>query len=73
MLTFFKYLSLFILFGIIWFFIFSIPVNKSTNLLLAMQKELNMQGKLDDTDQSNKKAIDRERVIDAMTKAFEDK
>ncbi|WP_186644935.1 hypothetical protein [Fluviispira vulneris] len=73
MLTFFKYLGLFILFGFIWFFIFSIPVDRTSNLLLAMQKELNMRGKVEEVDQSNKKAIDREKVIDALTKAFEDK
>ncbi|BBH53389.1 hypothetical protein [Fluviispira sanaruensis] len=74
MLTFLKYLGLFLLFGFIWFFIYSIPVNKTTNLLFVLQRELNMQSKVEEVDtQGNKKAIDREKVIDALTKAFEDK
>ena len=68
--TFIKYLSLFIVFGIIWFMIFSIQVSKSTTVFLALQKELKMVPEEDEDDLGSKKAIDREKVIDAISKAF---
>lgn len=67
--TFFKYLSLFIVFGIIWFMIFSIQVSKTRSIFVVLQKELKMQPE-DENELGNKKEIDREKVIDAISKAF---
>lgn len=69
--AFFKYLFLFLLYGVIWFFIYSIPLSKNSNILLALQRELNM-NKVEEEKDKPKKAIDREQVIDALTKAFDD-
>jgi hypothetical protein len=67
--TLLKYLSLFIVFGIIWFMIFSIQISKNTTIFVALQKELNMEPP-EENELGNKKAIDREKVIDAISKAF---
>ena len=40
MVAFLKYLAVFLIFGFIWFFIFSIPVSKNKNVFVALQKEL---------------------------------
>jgi hypothetical protein len=64
-----KYITIFIFFGVIWFGILSIQVSKKTSLFVAIQKELKMYPEEED-DQSNKKSIDREKVIDAISKAF---
>ncbi len=70
MATFFKYFIIFIIFGVIWFMIFSIQVSKSTSMFLALQKELKMLPPEEADELGNKKAIDREKVIDAISKAF---
>ncbi|APJ03966.1 hypothetical protein [Silvanigrella aquatica] len=72
MITIFKYLFLFIAFGIIWFMILSIQVSKSSTLFLVLQKELKMVPGDEEEDISNKKEIDRQKVIDAISKAFND-
>lgn len=68
--TIIKYFSIFIIFGIIWFMIFSIQVSKSTTIFLALQKQLKMVSDDNEDELGNKKAIDREKVIDAISKAF---
>lgn len=65
----FKYFTLFVIFGMIWFGILSIQVDKKTSLFAAIQKLLKIVPEEDD-DPSNKKSIDREKVIDAISKAF---
>jgi hypothetical protein len=54
---------------VIWFGILSIQVSKKTSLFVAIQKELKIYPE-EEEDQSNKKSIDREKVIDAISKAF---
>ena len=70
MATFFKYLFLFVVFGIIWFLIFSIQISKNSNIFLVLQKEFRMTVDDDDDSGGNKKPIDRQKVIDAISKAF---
>ena len=65
----FKYFFIFIMLGVIWFFIFSIQVSKNKTIFLVVQKEMNMLPE-EEEDTGNKKAIDREKVIDALSKAF---
>lgn len=67
--TFIKYFSLFVVFGVIWFMIFSIQVSKTTTIFVALQKQLKMESAEED-DLGDKKTIDREKVIDAISKAF---
>ena len=38
----FKYFFIFIMLGVIWFFIFSIQVSKNKTIFLVVQKEMNM-------------------------------
>ncbi|WP_397600587.1 hypothetical protein [Silvanigrella sp.] len=66
---FIKYIAIFMFFGVIWFGILSIQVSKKTSLFVAIQKELKIYPE-EEEDQSNKKSIDREKVIDAISKAF---
>ncbi|WGL60107.1 hypothetical protein QEJ31_00630 [Pigmentibacter sp. JX0631] len=70
MAAFFKYLSIFFIIGLVWFGIFSIQVSKKTTLFAAIQKELKVAPEEDD-DNSNKKQIDRQKVIDAISRAFD--
>ena len=65
----FKYLALFFIIGLVWFGIFSIQVSKKTTLFAAIQKELKITP--EDDDNSNKKQIDRQNVIDAISRAFD--
>jgi hypothetical protein len=66
----FKYVSIFFIFGIIWFMIFSIQISKSTTVFLVLQKQLKMVPAEEEDELGNKKTIDREKVIDAISKAF---
>lgn len=70
MVNFIKYTTIFFLLGIIWFGIFSIPVSNKTTLFAAIQKELILSSNEVDNN-SNKKEIDRQKVIDAISRAFD--
>ncbi|MGY3804784.1 hypothetical protein ACWNT8_12010 [Pigmentibacter ruber] len=65
-----KYISIFLIIGLVWFGIFSIQVSKKTTLFAALQKELKIAPEEDD-ENSNKKQIDRQKVIDAISRAFD--
>ncbi len=66
----FKYLIIFIVIGMVWFGIFSIQISKKTTLFAAIQKELKIAPD-EEEDNSNKKQIDRQKVIDAISRAFD--
>lgn len=65
-----KYISIFLIIGLVWFGIFSIQVSKKTTLFAALQKELKIAPEEDD-ENANKKQIDRQKVIDAISRAFD--
>ena len=65
-----KYISIFLIIGLVWFGIFSIQVSKKTTLFAALQKELKIPPEEDD-ENANKKQIDRQKVIDAISRAFD--
>jgi len=69
MSSFLKFIFFFLLYGLVWFFLFSIPISKDNNVFLVLQKSLNL--KLDlEKNEKTKKEINKERVIDAITNAF---
>ncbi|RDB36448.1 MAG: hypothetical protein DCC88_04785 [Spirobacillus cienkowskii] len=70
MATLLKYVFLFFVFGLIWFMIFSIKVSKNATIFLVLQRELNTEPSRGDS--ANKKEIDRDRVIYAISKAFDE-
>lgn len=66
-----KFIFLFLFYGIVWFFIYAIPTSANDNVFMILQRSL--KSLEDDNHKSNKrkKEINREEVIDALTKAFE--
>lgn len=70
MLKLMKFLFFFLLYGTIWFFIFSIPLNKEGDLFLALKNTLNYTPAKEKNENKNRKEINREKVIDALTNAF---
>ena len=71
MLGLFKFFCYFLLYGLAWFFIFSIPVDPNSNVLLSVQKMLNMSSaQKPKNTKINKKEIQQQKVIDALTHAF---
>jgi len=69
MIVLLKFVSYFLLYGLIWFFIFSIPVSNDESLFIVLQKTLktNSGG---ERNERTKNEIHKDKVIDALTKAF---
>ncbi|MES2614844.1 MAG: hypothetical protein V4591_05465 [Bdellovibrionota bacterium] len=65
----FKFLFVFIVYGVVWFFVFSIPINKNENIFLVVQKVLSLSS-VQEKKEKTKNEIHKEQVIDALTNAF---
>ena len=69
MLVLLKYLFYFLLYGVVWFFIFSIPVNNNDSLFLVLQKTVKSSSEKEQNEKT-KNEIHKDQVIDALSKAF---
>lgn len=69
MSSFFKFIFIFLIYGVVWFFIFSIPTSDTNTIYLSMQKALNLNKDPEKTEKQ-KNAIQKDQVIDALSKAF---
>lgn len=65
-----KFFLFFTIYGVVWFFILSIPFGKNQNLFIFLQKELKMFPE-DFTKDTLKHEINKDKVIDALSKAFD--
>jgi hypothetical protein len=72
MFNFLKFFFIFILCGVVWFIIFSIPVAESESIFVVLQKTLNTSPS-DEDDSAIKKELNKEKIVDALTKAFKEK
>ncbi len=69
MFTLSRFLLIFMMYGLAWFFIFSVQVNKEENIFLVLQKTLNLEA-VREKNERTKNTIHKEQVIDALSKAF---
>ena len=66
--TILKFLFIFFIYGLTWFVVFSIPIEKKP-IFIVLQDWINSGS--DEEKLRSKKEIDRKSVIDALSKAFE--
>lgn len=69
MLSLLKVIFVFLLYGIVWFLIFSIPIGRYDSIFLALQRTIKI-STAQERSEKTKNEIHKDQVIDALTKAF---
>lgn len=69
MASIFKFLVYFLIYGAVWFGIFSISTNQNENIFIFITKTLQAV-RFKEINEKTERPINSERVIDALTNAF---
>ncbi len=64
-----KFIMIFLMYGVLWFGLFSITVNNTDNVFVVLQKALKLIGGKEALERTEK-PIQSQKVIDALTNAF---